>query len=111
MTPGHVITRQLNARRAFVMAFALLFMAICVLFVTLGSRALDQNSQNLTDRTSELPIDVEWDDEATEILGRIPWFARGNVRRSVEQSARADNVSLITRELLEEQRPGFVGER
>ena len=61
-------------------------------------------------QASSSPSAIEWTGEATEILGRIPQFARGIVRNMVEDGAREKGLTAITAAFMREVRKRMDGQ-
>jgi hypothetical protein len=53
---------------------------------------------------------IDWTGEATDILGRIPQFARGIVKNMVEDSARKKGLTTITASFMREVRKRMDGQ-
>lgn len=62
------------------------------------------SSRELLPELPEAPDMIEWTQEAEEILGRIPSFARAIVKNMVEESAREKGLHSITASFMREVR-------
>lgn len=68
------------------------------------------SSSEFIPEVRQAPSPIDWTDEATDILGRIPQFAAGIVKNMVEDSAREKGLTNITASFMREVRKRMDGQ-
>ncbi|MGF1576629.1 MAG: PCP reductase family protein [Cyanophyceae cyanobacterium] len=66
------------------------------------------NEESPSDPHPKIPaVTPTWADEAQAILKQVPFFARNQARRSIEQMAMAEGIELITPEVVRRAQAKF----